>query len=65
MGFFELPEEDQPPEGLYGNDKRLTEWFDGVKYRRANPDRPGMEPVPEAGAVDVRNTLLDDLGLRD
>lgn len=57
-----MPEADQPPENIYGNDRALLSWFEQVRYLRENPDSPGMERVPEAPPME-RNSLMDDLGL--
>lgn len=34
LGFWELPEEDQPSEELWGDDDALSAWFEYVKQRR-------------------------------
>lgn len=47
LGFLELPEDDVPPELIWGHETRMEEWFEGVKERRANPNAdPPMEEVP-------------------
>lgn len=34
LGYFELPEEDTPPEEYWHYQDRLSEWFEAVKARR-------------------------------
>lgn len=47
LGYFELIEDEQPPELIWGNDAALEKWFADVKFRRANPDSH-MEPIEDA-----------------
>ena len=47
LGYFELPEDEQPSELIWGNDTALETWFSSVKFRRANPDKH-MEPIADA-----------------
>jgi hypothetical protein len=52
LGWWELPEEDQPPEQYWGDDDALKEWFEAVKQRRkdrANGD--SSEPLEEVPQV--------------
>lgn len=42
LGFFELPEDEQPDESIWGHPERLDDWFEAVKHRRKNP---GQEPI--------------------
>ncbi len=60
LGYYELPEDDQPPETLWGNDDALVELFEGVKFRRENPDN--SERVPEASEM-TENEYVQQLGL--
>lgn len=49
MGFWEIPEEDQPPQEFYGDDERISQWFDEVKLRRRSKVSGGgsdLEEVP-------------------
>lgn len=60
LGFYELPEEDQPPEQLWGNDDGLKQWFDEVKQR--HKDRYGsrdddLEDVPQMQNEYAREVL--------
>lgn len=47
LGFWEIPESDQPPPELWGNDEALTKWFEGVKASKEE-ERKGtkLEEVP-------------------
>lgn len=47
LGYFEVPEDEQPPEEMWGNDEALIAWFEEIKRQRANPDSRGMEPIPD------------------
>lgn len=58
MGYFELMEDERPPDGIWGNDAALEQWFDDVKIRRSSTDSGPMEPVPEM----TQNSLLSDIG---
>lgn len=48
-----------PDESLWGNPKRLSDWFEAVKQRRNNP---GMEPITDDESSGMmRNELADEL----
>jgi len=34
LGYFELPDDDQPDEKIWGHAERLEEWFEAIKQRR-------------------------------
>jgi hypothetical protein len=36
LSFYELPEEDRPPEEFYGDDEAMSQWFESVRARRRN-----------------------------
>lgn len=60
LGFFELPEDDQPPEEIWHHTERLEEWFKAVKQRRDNPDmKPIDEPMEESEMTS--NSLTDEI----
>lgn len=61
LSYFELPEDDRPPDHIWGNDDLLRDWFDDVKLRRAHPDNQ-MERVPDEPAHGfTQNSLVDSL----
>lgn len=47
LGFFELPEEEVPPEHIWHHHDRLEEWFAAVKQSRSD-QMAGVESVPAA-----------------
>jgi hypothetical protein len=48
LGYWEVPEDEQPPMELYGNDDRLAQWWEDVKAIRAEKYKtPGKEPLEE------------------
>ena len=60
LGYFELPDNEQPDEKIWGHPERLEEWFEAVKQRRES----GMEPIsydeePDEGFA--RNELTAQL----
>jgi hypothetical protein len=56
LGYFELLEDEQPPQLIWGNDDALEKWFADVKLRR---DNPHMEPIQDAPMT--QNALTADL----
>lgn len=46
LGFFELPDEDRPPEELWLDEERISQHFEDVKARRN--EKYGVESVPDA-----------------
>lgn len=63
LGFYEMPESDQPPEEIWHHGERLEQWFAAVKTRQ---DHPEMEPIEDEYVDDgtsVKNELMADLGL--
>jgi hypothetical protein len=38
LGYFELPEEDQPKTSIWNHPELLDDWFKLVKERRLNPN---------------------------
>lgn len=49
LGYWEMPEEDVPPEEYWGDDEAIREWFEAVKQRRRDPNAASeqrMEKVP-------------------
>ena len=49
LGWWELPEEDQPPERYWGDDEALQEWFAAVKVSRT-PVRAALVARPDLAA---------------
>lgn len=47
LGYWEMPEEDVPPEEYWGDDEAIGEWFEAVKQRRKNPDAVTDEKLEE------------------
>lgn len=39
LGFYELPEEEQPDELIWNHQERLDEWFKQVKEDRKHPNK--------------------------
>lgn len=64
LGFYEMPEKDQPPEEIWHHGERLEQWFEAVKTRQNHPE---MEVIDDEEYVDdgtsIKNELLTDLGL--
>jgi hypothetical protein len=58
LGFFEMPEDESPPEEMWHNTARLSEWFKAVKERRKNPD---MQPVDSFDVPVMQNELTKKL----
>jgi hypothetical protein len=58
LGFFELPEDEIPPEEMWHHQERVKEWFEAMKERRKNPD---MEPVDSFDVPVMKNEALKDL----
>ena len=58
LGYFELPDDEQPDELIWGNPVRLEEWFEAIKQRRENG---GMTPVPQADEDMTGNELTREL----
>lgn len=58
LGFFELPDEEQPDATIWGHPQRLEEWFEAIKQRRET----GMEPISYDEEPDMtRNELTAQL----
>ena len=60
LGYFELPDDEQPDASIWGSPERLEEWFEAIKQRRET----GMEPIsydeePDDGFT--RNELTAEL----
>jgi hypothetical protein len=60
LGYYELPDEEQPDATIWGHPERLEEWFKAIKQRRES----GMEPInydeePDDGFT--RNELTAEL----
>lgn len=47
LGFYEMPEDDQPKFSIWGHPELLEEWFKNLKERRENP---GTEKVSDEWA---------------
>lgn len=59
LSYWELSEEDRPPEEYWGDDDALEEWFKAVKARHGTPGS-GSEPledVPQTGNEYVKEFL--------
>ena len=54
LGYYEMPEEDQPDENIWHHPQRLEEWFAAVKQRREN----GMEPIDQGEDTDMESNAL-------
>jgi hypothetical protein len=49
LGWFELPDEDQPPQEIWLDDEKLAAHFEKVRDRyRSASGNSGMESVPQA-----------------
>jgi hypothetical protein len=48
LSWFELTEDDRPPESIWLDDEAVSAHFDGVEQKR-NSSIKGSEPVPAAG----------------
>lgn len=58
LGFFELPDEQQPPERIWLDDKALSEHFKQVRSsQKSGGGNSGMEQVPDLS----QNELTKDL----
>ena len=60
IGFFELPEEDQPPQRIWLDAERLEEWFDAVRSRRRSAAK-GLEPLELDDEPGEQNELTKEL----
>lgn len=61
IGFWELPDEDSPPEEFYGNDEALKEWFDSVKARRKEQFSRGRGDEPMEEVPQMTNEALREM----
>lgn len=48
LGWFELPEEDQPPQWIWLDDEKISAHFAGVRERYGSKSGAGMESVPQS-----------------
>lgn len=60
LSYWELPEEDQPNERIWGDDEALSAWFEMVKERRKARSR-GEEPMEQV--PQVTNDLAKEWGI--
>ncbi len=62
IGFFELPEDEQPPATIWHREEALGEWFEQVDERR-KPTSGGdrVETVPMDDNESRPPALVDDL----
>lgn len=49
LGFFEMPEEDRPPERIWKIPRLLNDHFEIVRNRREAKSK-GMEPIDDDGS---------------
>ena len=54
MGYYEMPEEDRPPEAIWLQGKLLTEHFDRIKAKY-KAKASGMEPIEVMGGETIQN----------
>ncbi len=52
MGYFEMLDDDRPPERIWMDDEALSQHWEKVDERRKRPHDGGTEPVPQAGGLD-------------
>lgn len=57
LGYFELPDDEQPKQSIWHDPQRLEEWFDAVKQRRET----GHQPIEADDADMTGNTLTREL----
>jgi hypothetical protein len=60
LSWFELPEDDQPPEHIWSDAEAVNDHFTMVRERHKNP---GLESIPEGGEM-MQNALTADLKRR-
>lgn len=58
LGYFELPQDEIPPEEIWHHSERTNEWFEAVKQRRENPD---MVPVDQFDVPTMKNEALAEM----
>jgi hypothetical protein len=58
LGFFELPDDERPPETMWHHQERISEWFEAVTERRKNPD---MQDVEAFDGPTMKNQYLEEL----
>lgn len=46
LGFFDLPEDDIPPQNLWHSETHLREWFDTVEQRHKDRAQ-GFQPIDD------------------
>lgn len=46
LGFLEMPEDQTPPEEMWGSQERLSEWFAAVR-QRVKDRAKGIEPIEQ------------------
>lgn len=63
LSWMEMPDEDQPPEHMWMNDKMIGDHFDLVRqrYKEKYSGGDGMESVPEAGTPMQDNEYVSRL----
>lgn len=54
LGFYELPEEDRPPERIWKNPKLLSDHWDVVRGRQ-KAKANGMEPIGDEESGELQN----------
>lgn len=58
LGYFELPDDERPPENIWHHGERLRDWFAAVTERRKHPDQKPIDD--ESFDVPVmRNELVE------
>lgn len=57
LGYYELPEDEQPKPSIWHHPERLEEWFAAVKQRRET----GQQPIEAEDADMTGNELTREL----
>lgn len=60
LGWLELPEDECPPNEIWGHPEKMDEWSEYVREKRKNPDAMPVTKQRETGKDRLRNELLDD-----
>jgi glutathione S-transferase len=61
LGYYEMLDEERPPEEIWHHHERITRWMEEVKERRSNPDMQPVDAFDEPGGDVQRNELYDEL----
>lgn len=59
LGYYELPENEQPDESIWSHPEKLEDWWESVKRNR---ETPGMEKIDNDYSGDdfMSNQLAED-----